>query len=213
MSARSVWSGTRPSRYHSVRAISAPARRPEHRTFTPCAPMRLARATLAHADGAGRALLQGAPKRPAPLELQGDVLGHQLRVQVGAAHLMNVEVDLPAGQFGELALELLDFRPLLPDHDTGPGGIDVDLLLIGRALDLDLVDPRVVQAFLDELTCADVVVQERRVFFLREPTRLPAFENAQAKPFGMHLLAHPVFSYCFSSTTTVKWLVRLRIGV
>ena len=38
MSARSVCSGTRPSRYHSVRAISAPPSRPEHWTRMPSAP-------------------------------------------------------------------------------------------------------------------------------------------------------------------------------
>ncbi len=41
MSARKVCSGMRPSRYHSVRAISAPFRRPETRTFTPSAPLRI----------------------------------------------------------------------------------------------------------------------------------------------------------------------------
>ena len=38
MSARRVCSGTRPSRYHSVRLISAPPRRPEHCTRMPRAP-------------------------------------------------------------------------------------------------------------------------------------------------------------------------------
>ncbi len=41
MSARKVCSGTRPSRAHSVRAISEPLRRPERRTFTPRAPERM----------------------------------------------------------------------------------------------------------------------------------------------------------------------------
>ena len=41
MSARKVCSGMRPSRYHSVRAISEPLRRPETRTFTPSAPERM----------------------------------------------------------------------------------------------------------------------------------------------------------------------------
>ena len=38
MSARSVWSGTRPSRYDSLRDISDPPSRPEHWTRTPMAP-------------------------------------------------------------------------------------------------------------------------------------------------------------------------------
>src|SRR5688572_18119379 len=42
MSARSVCSGTRPSRYHSVRAISMPFRRPALMILMPCAPSRIA---------------------------------------------------------------------------------------------------------------------------------------------------------------------------
>ena len=41
MSARSVWSGTRPSLYCSDRDISEPPRRPPQRTFTPWAPDRI----------------------------------------------------------------------------------------------------------------------------------------------------------------------------
>src|SRR5215218_7798879 len=42
MSARSVWSGMRPSLYPSVRAISAPFRRPPTCTLIPSAPARMA---------------------------------------------------------------------------------------------------------------------------------------------------------------------------
>src|SRR2546423_3103599 len=42
MSARSVCSGTRPSRYHSVRAISMPFSRPALMILMPCAPRRIA---------------------------------------------------------------------------------------------------------------------------------------------------------------------------
>ena len=42
MSARSVCSGTRPSRYHSLRAISMPFRRPDDMILMPCAPRRIA---------------------------------------------------------------------------------------------------------------------------------------------------------------------------
>src|ERR1700720_2542859 len=45
MSARSVCSGTRPSRYHSMRAISAPPRRPEQLIRMPSAPRRIADCT------------------------------------------------------------------------------------------------------------------------------------------------------------------------
>src|ERR1700722_12277444 len=41
MSARKVCRGTRPSRYHSVRAISEPLSRPDMRTLMPSAPLRI----------------------------------------------------------------------------------------------------------------------------------------------------------------------------
>src|SRR5207237_1253741 len=45
MSARNVCNGTRPSRYHSMRAISAPPRRPEQLMRMPSAPRRMADCT------------------------------------------------------------------------------------------------------------------------------------------------------------------------
>src|SRR5574341_651451 len=45
MSARRVCNGTRPSRYHSVRAISLPPNRPAHDTLMPLAPRRSADTT------------------------------------------------------------------------------------------------------------------------------------------------------------------------
>ena len=87
MSARSVCSGTRPSRYVSYRAISEPPRRPEQATRMPWAP---------GAHRRGDRLLHGAAERHALLELLGDVLGHELGVEVGALDLLDVELDLPS---------------------------------------------------------------------------------------------------------------------
>ena len=46
MLARRVWRGTRPSRSHSRRDISAPPRRPLTSSFTPLAPARMLRITV-----------------------------------------------------------------------------------------------------------------------------------------------------------------------
>ena len=53
---------------------------------TPCAPMRMARATR---------FLHGAPEGDAALELQRDVLGDELRVDVGTPHLVDVDEASP----------------------------------------------------------------------------------------------------------------------
>src|SRR5262245_6468728 len=117
MSARSVCRGTRPSRYHSTRAISAPATRPD-----PLMPMAwAARAVDAEALGAqAHRRLHGALHRAAEghaaLELLGDVLGDELRVDLRLADLDDVEVDLAAlGDAGEIGAQLLDVRTLLAD--------------------------------------------------------------------------------------------------
>ena len=64
MSARIVCSGTRPSWYISVRAISEPPRRPETWIFTPFAPERIALGDRAlfvdYVDGAGNSKLTNA---------------------------------------------------------------------------------------------------------------------------------------------------------
>src|SRR5438874_1733323 len=75
-------------------------------------------ALRAHAHGARHGLLHGAAERDPPLQLERDVLPHQLRVQVRPPHLVDVEEALLARQLGELLLELLDLGALLPDHDA-----------------------------------------------------------------------------------------------
>src|SRR5918999_861947 len=73
MSARSVWSGTRPSRYHSRRAISAPPRRPEHWTRIPWAPAFMAVCTarfMARRNDAGTGRVHVDPEAvTCPLDL------------------------------------------------------------------------------------------------------------------------------------------------
>ena len=76
MSARSVWSGTRPSRYPSVRAISAPPSRPDTRMRMPWAPMRMALCT---------ARFMARRKEIRCDQLVRDVVGHELRRQLPAA--------------------------------------------------------------------------------------------------------------------------------
>src|ERR1700690_3121438 len=48
-------------------------------------------ALRAHAHAAADGFLHRAAESNAPLELEGDVLGHQLRIEVGAAHLVDVD--------------------------------------------------------------------------------------------------------------------------
>src|SRR5688572_17144138 len=81
----------------------------------------------------GHGLLHGAPEGHALLELQRDVLGDELRVQLGVDDLLDVEVDLLLRPQLQLVLQLLHLGALAADDDAGPGGEDRDARPVGRA--------------------------------------------------------------------------------
>ena len=135
MSARSVCSGTRPSRYHSVRVISEPPRRPG--------------ALHPDAEGAGllgvlHGALHGPAEGDATGELVGDALGDQRGVELGLLDLLDVELDLVvAGDLGEPGAQAVGLGATAADDDAGTGGVHVDAQAVTGALDLDAADRRV----------------------------------------------------------------------
>ena len=124
MSAFRVWSGRRPSWYHSVRAISAPPRRPETMIFTPLAPKR-------NADSI--AFFIARRNAIAAEQLTGNRFRHQLRVELGALDLLNVDVNRHDPTcLHQVVTELVDLGTLAADDDSGPRGVDRDPQLVGR---------------------------------------------------------------------------------
>src|SRR5262245_9006749 len=89
------------------------------------------------AEGGGDRLLHRATEGHPLLELQGHVLRHQLRVELGMDHLLDVEVDLLGRARLDLVLEFLHLGALAADDDAGPRGEDGDAGAVGRALDVD----------------------------------------------------------------------------
>jgi hypothetical protein len=71
-----------------------------------------------------------------------DVLGDELGVGLGLADLLDVQEDLVRGQRLDFLLQGLDAGAALADDDARPRGEDVDLRLVGGALDLDAETPR-----------------------------------------------------------------------
>src|SRR5581483_5326228 len=93
--------------------------------------------------------------------------------------------------------------------DAGARGVDVDLGLVRRALDLDVAHAGVVELLLDERLELEVLVQPLGVVLLLVPARRPRLDDAEAEPGRMCFLTHVRFPAYFSSvTTTVRWLVR-----
>ena len=92
----------------------------------------------AGAHGGGERALHRAAEGDAVLELLGDRLGDQLRVELGALDLADVDADRLAGDLVELAAQRVDLGAGLADHDAGAGGVDVDGDLAPLLADLDV---------------------------------------------------------------------------
>src|SRR5690606_36162457 len=134
--------------------------------------------------------LEGAAERDAALELLADVLGHELRVDLGLADLLDVQEDLGFGHLLDFALERFDARAALADDDAGARGEDVDLHLVRGALDRDLRDARAVELALEVAAQAKVLVEPLTVARGLEPLRVPGLDDLEAEANRMCFLAH-----------------------
>ena len=76
-------------------------------------------------------------------------------------------------------LQLVDLGPLAADDDARARGVDVDLQLVRRALDLDLRDAGVREALLQAVAQLQVLVQQLRVVLVGEPARAPGLVEAE----------------------------------
>ena len=131
----------------------------------PSAPMRIAFCTDA---------LHRAAERHAALELLGDVLGDQRRVELGLADLDDVEVQLRLGELRELLAQRLDVGALLADDDARTRGVDRHPALAVRALDDDAADAGLRRVLLDEVADREILVQQLAVVLaVGEPAAVP----------------------------------------
>ena len=78
-----------------------------------------------------------------PLELLGDALGGQLRVQVGPADLFNIDVDPSISQVFQGVLQLVHFRPSRTDHQSWAGSLERHRQQLAGAFDIHLPYGRV----------------------------------------------------------------------
>src|SRR5581483_471065 len=163
--------------------------------------------------------LHGAAEGDAPLELLGDGLGHQRGIDLGLAHLDDVEVHLRGGELGELAPELLDVGALLADQHARPRRVHGDAALLVRALDDDLGDAGLAPLLEDVVADVHVLVQQPAVLAAAgEPAAVPRAVDADAQAHGIDFVTHysassaGVASSC-AFTTTVSCANGFSIGL
>src|SRR5690242_19924179 len=160
----------------------------------------------AHAHGALHRALHRAAERDALRQLRGDVVRHQLRVELGTLDLLDVDPDLLVGQVRELVAELVHFGALLPDDDTRTTGVQRHDDLPRLALDHDVRDRRVPEARLEILPQQLVLAQQRRQLTPRVVPRVPLLADAESEADRIGFLSH--YRPPLSATTISTWLVR-----
>src|SRR6185312_9002994 len=102
------------------------------------------------------ALAHGAPERHPAGELLGDALRDELGVDLGVAHLEDVELHLLARELLELGPDAVGLGAAAADDDARAGGVDVDADPVTGALDLHLGDAGPLHALGHELADRDV---------------------------------------------------------
>src|SRR5512143_291999 len=108
-----------------------------------------------------RALHRAAEHDPL-LELLGDRVGDELRVDLGFADLLDVEADVTAHHAAQVATQRLDVLALLADDHARARAVDRDARVLRRALDRHLGDRRVRELLLQVLAHLDVLGQRGR---------------------------------------------------
>src|SRR5690348_2149979 len=138
--------------------------------------------------------LHRAAEHDAALQLLRDGLCHQLRVQLGLAHLVDVDVRRDAHHVADFLAQLLDVLALLADHHARAGSVDRHARGLGRALDLDLRDAGGGQLLLQHVADLDVGHEILGVIALvGEPLRVPVLGNAEADTGGMNFMTHRLY--------------------
>ena len=155
--------------------------------------------------------LHGAAERDAALELLGDRLGNQRRIDLGLAHFDDVEVRFGLRHLHQLLAKLFDVGALLADDQTRTRRMDGDAALLVRALDHDLRDRGLLEFLLKILADLDVLMQQLAVLAgVREPARIPGAVDAEAQTDRIDFLTHYAASP-FSSTSRTT-IVRCENG-
>ncbi len=156
------------------------------------------------------ALTHGAAEGDAGGELLGDGLGDQLGIRLGVLDLEDVQLDLLARELLEVAADAVGLGATAADDDARTSGVDVHTHAVTGALDLHLRDAGALHAGRHHPTDGDVFLDVVLVQLVGVPPGLEVRGDAEPEPVRVNLLAH----YRVPSlllTTTVMWLVRLRI--
>ena len=144
--------------------------------------------------------LHGAAEGDAALELLGDRIGDQRRVDLGLAHLDDVDGHVRVRHLVDELAQLLDVGALLADHHARAGRVDGDAALLVRTLDDDLRDGGLLELLHQRFADRHVLVQQLAILVLAgEPARIPGPVDAEPKTDRIDFLTHLALLYACGS--------------
>src|SRR5215831_2945173 len=145
----------------------------------------------AEAHGVLHRALHGAAEHHALLELAGDRVGDELRIQLGLPDLLDVHVHRHAHQALQGVAQTLDVLALLADDHAGTRGVDRDARVLGGALDHHLAHGGVRELLLQVLADLDVLGEHPgEVLGVRVPLLAPVAVHREAEAGRVDLLSH-----------------------
>src|SRR5829696_1510006 len=150
------------------------------------------------ADRGGERALHRAPERHTVLKLLGDRLRDELRVELRALDLIDVDVDVLLRHRVHLAAQRVHLDTRFADHDPGARGVDVDRDPLLVLADQDVGQAGVRKLLEDVLANLDVFDEGACEFLLADhPVRLPVVDDADAQAARVNLLAHQAVASFF----------------
>ena len=177
MSARSVCSGTRPSRYHSVRAISMPFRRPALMILMPCAPRRMAFCIARFIARRNMMRFSSCCAIESAMSCASSS-GLRISSMLTCTGTPIMRCSCPRSD--------LDVLALLADDHARARAVNRDARVLGRTLDHDLAHRGVRELLLQVVADLDVLVQHgREVLAVGVPLRASSCAvTERRKPIG-----------------------------
>src|SRR5262249_54085093 len=112
-------------------------------------------------------------------------------VDLGLAHLENIEVHLGRRELGKLAAKLFDVGALLADQHAGPRSVHRHAALLVRTLDHHLGDAAGATLLQDMVADLHILVQQPAILAAAgEPAAIPGAVDADSQPDRIYLVTH-----------------------
>src|SRR5215831_14340762 len=103
---------------------------------------------------------------------------------------LNIDVNLSIGPLLDIGFQLVDFRTLAADDDSGPGGINRDAKFVGHSLDFDIADAGMRQLLQQISLQLQIFVKQSAVVAFGKPARTPRFGDSEPESVRVCLLTH-----------------------